>query len=153
MEIGWGVICRQDGSAGTKKKRARPFLNDGAERLDGKQHFIYANETAIPKTVQCVRIVKSRVGVVKLCIIAQHAPVNLNLILEIVLNYSTRRWTSSVKIKEHIYRSHLSRLETKNYLPFFIFKCFSKLVEIVGYLIATRGTVSLLIKYDRKRLS
>jgi hypothetical protein len=32
--------------------------NDGAERLGGKQHFIYANETAIPKTVQCVQIVK-----------------------------------------------------------------------------------------------
>jgi hypothetical protein len=40
------------------KKRGRPFSNDGAERLGGKQHFIYANETAIPKTVQCVQIVK-----------------------------------------------------------------------------------------------
>jgi hypothetical protein len=35
------------------KKQGRPFPNDGAERLGGKQHFIYANETAIPKTVQC----------------------------------------------------------------------------------------------------
>jgi hypothetical protein len=26
--------------------------NDGAERLGGKQHFVYTNETAIPKTVQ-----------------------------------------------------------------------------------------------------
>jgi hypothetical protein len=73
------------------KKRGCPFSNDGAERLSGKQHFIYANETAIPKTVQCVRIVKSRVGIVKLCIIAQHAPANLDLVPEIVLNYSTRR--------------------------------------------------------------
>jgi hypothetical protein len=40
------------------KKRSRPFPNDGAERLGGKQHFIYANETAIPKTVQYVLIVK-----------------------------------------------------------------------------------------------
>jgi hypothetical protein len=56
---------------------------------------------------------------VKLCIIAQHAPANLDLIPEIVLNYSTRRWTSSAKIKERMYRSLLSRLETKNYLPFF----------------------------------
>jgi hypothetical protein len=38
--------------------RDRPFPNDGAERLGGKQHFIYANETAIPKIVQCVLIVK-----------------------------------------------------------------------------------------------
>jgi hypothetical protein len=38
----------------------------GAERLNGKQHFIYANETAIPKTVQYVQTVKSRVGIVKL---------------------------------------------------------------------------------------
>jgi hypothetical protein len=59
--------------------------------LVGKRHFIYANETAIPKTVQCVRIVKSRVSVVKLCITAQHAPANLDLVPEIVLNYSTRR--------------------------------------------------------------
>jgi hypothetical protein len=36
------------------KKQSRPFSNDGAERLGGKQHFIYANETAIPETVQCV---------------------------------------------------------------------------------------------------
>jgi hypothetical protein len=71
------------------KKPGHPFSNDGAERLGGKQHFIYANETAIPKTVQCVRIVKSRVGIVKLCIIAQHASANLDLIPEIVLNYST----------------------------------------------------------------
>jgi hypothetical protein len=27
------------------KKWGRPFPNDGAERLGGKQHFIYANET------------------------------------------------------------------------------------------------------------
>jgi hypothetical protein len=40
------------------KKRDRPIPNDGAERLGGKQHFIYANDTAIPKTVQCVLIVK-----------------------------------------------------------------------------------------------
>jgi hypothetical protein len=120
--------------------------------FSGKQHCIYATETAILKTVQCVRIVKSWVGIVKLCIIAQHTPANLDLVPEIVLNYSTRRWTSSAKIKERIYRSHLSRLETKNYSPFFIFKCFSKLVEIVGYLILTRGRVSPLIKYDRKRL-
>jgi hypothetical protein len=41
------------------KKQGRPFTNDGAERLGGKQHFIYANnETTIPKTVQCVLIVK-----------------------------------------------------------------------------------------------
>jgi hypothetical protein len=73
------------------KKRGHPFPNDGAERLGGKQHFIYANEIAIPKTVQCVRIVKSRVGVVKLCVISQHAPANLDLIPEIILNYSTRR--------------------------------------------------------------
>jgi hypothetical protein len=73
------------------KKQCRPFSNDVAERLCGKQHFIYANETAIPKTVQNVRIVKSRMGVVKLCIIAQHAPANLDLVPEIVLNYSTRR--------------------------------------------------------------
>jgi hypothetical protein len=33
------------------KKRDRPFQNDGAERLGGKQNYIYANETAIPKTV------------------------------------------------------------------------------------------------------
>jgi hypothetical protein len=71
------------------KKQGRPFSNDGAERLGGKQHFIYANEPAIPKTVQCVRIVKSRLDVVKLCIIAQHAPANLDLVPEIVLNYST----------------------------------------------------------------
>jgi hypothetical protein len=49
------------------KKRVHLFSNDGAERLDGKQHFIYANETAIPKTVQYVQTVKSRVGIVKLC--------------------------------------------------------------------------------------
>jgi hypothetical protein len=73
------------------KKQGRPFSNDGAKILGGKQHFIYANETAIPKTVQCVIIVKSRVGIVKLCIIAQHAPANLDLVPEIVLNYSTRR--------------------------------------------------------------
>jgi hypothetical protein len=92
---------------------------------------------------------------VKLCIIAQHAPANLDLVPEIVLNYSTWRWTSSAKIKERIYRSHLSRLETKNYLPFFffLFKCFSKLVEIVGYLIPTRRRASPLIKYDHKRLN
>jgi hypothetical protein len=53
--------------------------------------YTYANETAIPKTVQCVRIVKLRVGVVKLCIIAQHAPANLDLDPKIVLNYMTRR--------------------------------------------------------------
>jgi hypothetical protein len=35
------------------KKQGRPFSNDGAERLSGKQHFIYANETAIPKTAEC----------------------------------------------------------------------------------------------------
>jgi hypothetical protein len=40
------------------KMRGRPFPNDGAKRLGGKQHFIYANETAISKTVQSVRIVK-----------------------------------------------------------------------------------------------
>jgi hypothetical protein len=40
------------------KKRDRPFPSGGAERLGGKQHFIYANETAISKTVQCVLIVK-----------------------------------------------------------------------------------------------
>jgi hypothetical protein len=56
---------------------------------------------------------------VKLCIIVQHAPGNLDFILEFVLNYTIRRWTSSAKIKERIYRSHLSRLETKNYLLFF----------------------------------
>jgi hypothetical protein len=121
------------------------------ERLGGKQHFIYANETAIPKTVQCVRIVKSRVGVMKLCIIAQHTPANLDLVPEIVLNYSTRRWTSSAKIKERIYRSRLSRLETKNYSPFFSIQVF-KLMEIVGYLILTRGRANPLIKYDRKRI-
>jgi hypothetical protein len=71
--------------------RGRPFSNDGAERLGGKQHFIYANETAIPKTVHCVQVVKSRVGVMKLCVISQHAPANLDLIPEIVLHYSTRR--------------------------------------------------------------
>jgi hypothetical protein len=71
------------------KKQGHPFSNDGAERFGGKQHFIYANETAIPKTVQCVRIVKSRV--VKLCIIVQHAPANMDLVPKIVLNYSTRR--------------------------------------------------------------
>jgi hypothetical protein len=43
-------------------------------------------------------------------------------------------------------------LETKNYSPFLLFECFSKLVEIVGYLIPTRGIASPLIKYDRKRL-
>jgi hypothetical protein len=32
------------------KKQGRPFSNDGAKRLGGKQHFIYANETAISKT-------------------------------------------------------------------------------------------------------
>jgi hypothetical protein len=73
------------------KKQSRPFSNDGAERLGGKHHYIYANETAIPKAVQCVRTVKSRVGVMKLCIIGQHAPANLDLIPETVLNYSTRR--------------------------------------------------------------
>jgi hypothetical protein len=52
-------------------------------------------------------IVKWRVGIVKLCIIAQHAPANLDLVPKIVLNYTTRRWTSSAKIKERIYRSHL----------------------------------------------
>jgi hypothetical protein len=90
-------ICSSDGNwlrsylqtgwqCGDKKS---PFSNYGAEGLDGKQHFIYANGTAIPKTVQCVQIVKSRVGVVKLCIIAQHAPANLDLIPGIVLNYTT----------------------------------------------------------------
>jgi hypothetical protein len=73
------------------KKQDRPFPNDGAERLGGKQYFIYANETAIPKTVQSVLIVKLRVGVVKLCIIAQQAPANLDLVPKIVLNYTTRR--------------------------------------------------------------
>jgi hypothetical protein len=73
------------------KKWGHPFPNDGAERLGGKWHFIYTNETAIPKTVQYIQIVKSRVSIVKLCIIAQHAPANLDLIPEIVLNYSTRR--------------------------------------------------------------
>jgi hypothetical protein len=47
--------------------------------------------TAIPMTVQCVRIGKSRVRVVKLCIIVQHAPGNLDFILEFVLNYTIRR--------------------------------------------------------------
>jgi hypothetical protein len=103
--------------------------------------------------VQCVVIVKWRVGVVKLCIIAQHTPANLDLVPKIVLNYTTRRWISSAKIKERIYRSHLSRLETKNCSPFFLFECFSKLVEIVGYLIPTRGRASPLIKYDHKRLT
>jgi hypothetical protein len=62
-------ICSSDGNwlrnylptgwqCGDKRKRDHPFPNDGAERLGGKQHFIYANETAIPKTVQCVLIVK-----------------------------------------------------------------------------------------------
>jgi hypothetical protein len=74
-----------------QKKRGHLLSNDGAERLGGKHHFIYANETVIPKTVQCVRIVKSRVSIVKLYIIVQHAPANLDLIPEIVLNYSTRR--------------------------------------------------------------
>jgi hypothetical protein len=36
---------------------------------------------------------------------------------------------------------------------FFLFKCFSKSVETVGYLIATMGTASPLIKYDRKKLN
>jgi hypothetical protein len=81
VQTGW--------QCGDQKKRGRQLSNDGAKRLGGKHHFIYANETAIPKTVQCVRIVKSRVGVVKLYIIAQHAPANLDLIPEIVLNYST----------------------------------------------------------------
>jgi hypothetical protein len=57
LQTGW--------QCGDQKKWGRPFSNDGAERLGGKQHFIYANETAIPKTVQCVQIVKSRVGIVK----------------------------------------------------------------------------------------
>jgi hypothetical protein len=35
------------------KKQGYPFSDDGAERLGGKQHFIYANETAIPKTAVC----------------------------------------------------------------------------------------------------
>jgi hypothetical protein len=62
-------ICSSDGNwlrsylqtglqYGDKKKQGHPFSSDGAERLGGKQHFIYANETAIPKTVQCVQIVK-----------------------------------------------------------------------------------------------
>jgi hypothetical protein len=71
------------------KKRGRPFSNDGAESLDGKQHFIMLMRTAIPKILQCVRIETSRVGVVKLCIIVQHAPGNLDLIPETVLNYIT----------------------------------------------------------------
>jgi hypothetical protein len=49
--------------------------------------------------VQCVLIVKWRVGVMKLCTIAQHAPANLDLDLKIVLNYMTRRWTSRAKIR------------------------------------------------------
>jgi hypothetical protein len=47
--------------------------------------------TAIPKTVQCVPIGKSRVGVMKPCIIVQHAPGNLDFILEFVSNYTTQR--------------------------------------------------------------
>jgi hypothetical protein len=35
----------------------------------------------------------------------------------------------------------------------FLFKCFSKSVETVGYLIATMGKASPLIKYDHKRLN
>jgi hypothetical protein len=31
------------------KKRCCPFSNNGAERLDGKQHFIYANENSNSK--------------------------------------------------------------------------------------------------------
>jgi hypothetical protein len=31
------------------KKQGRPSSNDGAERLDGKQHFIYANENSNSK--------------------------------------------------------------------------------------------------------
>jgi hypothetical protein len=81
LQTGWK--CRD------KKKQSCPFSNDGAERLGDKHHFIYANETAIPKNVQCVRIVKSRVGIMKLCVTMQHATVNLDLIPEIVLNYST----------------------------------------------------------------
>jgi hypothetical protein len=46
----------------------------------------------------------------KLFIIMQHAPGNLVFIIEFVLGYTTRRWTSSAKIKERLYRSHLSRL-------------------------------------------
>jgi hypothetical protein len=40
--------------------------------------------------VQCVLIVKWRVGVVKLRIIAQHAPANLDVVRKIVLNYTTK---------------------------------------------------------------
>jgi hypothetical protein len=75
------------------KKQGRPFSNYGAKRLDGKQHFVYANGTAIPKTVQCVQIAKSRVGIMKLCVIAQHTPANLDLIPEIVLNYTVVKRT------------------------------------------------------------
>jgi hypothetical protein len=49
--------------------------------------------------VHCVLIVKWRVGVVKLCIIAQHAPANMDLDPKIVLNYTTRRWISRAKIR------------------------------------------------------
>jgi hypothetical protein len=55
----------------------------------------------------------------KLCIIVQRASGNLDFNPEFFFNYTTRRWTSSAKIKERIYGSHLSKLETKNYILFF----------------------------------
>jgi hypothetical protein len=163
LKINQQQICSSDGNW------LRSYLQTGRQCGDKKSRVV-RSQMIKPKDLvansilymlmrqqfqrlHCVRIVKWRVGVMKLCIIAQHVPANLDLVPEIVLNYSTQRWTSSAKIKERIYRSHLSRLETKNYLPFFLFKCFSKLVEIVGYLIPTRGRASPLIKYDRKRLN
>jgi hypothetical protein len=54
----------------------------------------------------------------------------------------------SKAITEVIYQGRNQKLST-----FFLFKRFSKLVEIVRYLITTTGTASPLIKYDRKRLT
>jgi hypothetical protein len=51
----------------------------------------------------------------------------------------------------HLQKSSI-KVRNQKLFTFFLFKCFSKLVEITGYLIATRGTESPLIKYDRKRL-
>jgi hypothetical protein len=73
------------------KKRGRPSSNDGAERLDGNSILYMLMRTAIPKTVQCVRVGKSRVDIVKLCIIVQRAPGNLDFNPEFVLNYTIRR--------------------------------------------------------------
>jgi hypothetical protein len=80
-----GYQCRD------QKSRVIPPQMMGQKDLIANSILCMLMRTAISKTVQCVQIGKSRVGIMKLFIIMQHAPGNLVFIIEFVLGYTTRR--------------------------------------------------------------